>query len=76
MAYNTLAGNRTSFEKTFLLMTHTRFKILKHVFLENEAKLVLFNLALKFFFPKNRPLKVYGILNPLTPKSANWHIIP
>ena len=44
-------------------MTHARFKILKHVFLENEARLVFLNLALKFFFPKNRPLKVYGILN-------------
>ena len=43
-------------------MTHARFKILKHVFLENEARLVLLNLALKFFFPKNQPLKVYGIL--------------
>ena len=62
LAYNTLAGNRTSFEKTFLLMTHARFKILKHVFLENEARLVVVNLALKISFPKNRPLKVYGIL--------------
>ena len=44
-------------------MTHARFTILKHVFLENEARLVLLNLALNFFFPKNRPLKVYGILN-------------
>ena len=35
-------------------------------FLENEARLVLLNLALKFFFPKNRPLKVYGILNYYT----------
>ena len=44
-------------------MTHVRFKILKPIFLENEARLVLLNLALKFFFPKNRPLKVLGILN-------------
>ena len=46
-------------------MTHARFKILKHVFLENEARLVFLNLALKFFFPKNRPLKVYGILKKI-----------
>ena len=44
-------------------MTHALFKILKHVFLENEARLVLLNLALNFFSPKYRPLKVYGILN-------------
>ena len=30
-------------------MTHARFKILKHVFWENEARLALFNLALNFF---------------------------
>ena len=55
--------------KNVLLMVHARFKILKHVFLENEARLVLLNLALKFFFPKNRPLKVYGILKI---RAKNW----
>ena len=36
-------------------MTHARFKILKHVFLENEARLVFLNFALKFFFQKLDP---------------------
>ena len=36
-------------------MTHAHFKILKPIFLENEAGLVLLNLAFKFFFQKIDP---------------------
>ena len=43
-------------------MTHARFKILKPIFLENEARLVLLNLALKFFFSKKSTLE--GIRYP------------
>ena len=43
-------------------MNHARFKILKHVFLENEARLVLLNLALNFFFSKKSTLE--GIRYP------------
>ena len=49
-------------EKTFLLVTPACFKILKFCVFENEAGLVMFNLALKIFFAKNQPSKVYGNL--------------
>ena len=49
------------------------FEILWHGF-ENEARLVMFNLALKNIFAKNRPLKVYGILKALTISSGDLKI--
>ena len=42
-------------------MTHARFKILKHVFLETEARLVFLNFGLNFF-SKNSTLE--GIRYP------------
>ena len=46
-------GNRFSCEKTFLLITSARFKILIFCVFEIEERLVMFNLALKNVFAKN-----------------------
>ena len=44
-------------------MTHARFKILKHVFLENEARLVLLNNVVSFnFVPTIEMNSIYYVI--------------
>ena len=52
MAYNTLADGRNSFEKEVLVDNSRASQDLKY-FSENEARLVMFNLALIFFGKKS-----------------------
>ena len=65
LAYSTLAGDRISFEKTFLLIICAGLKTCNIFCFENEARLEMFNLASKFFLAKKRLSKVSGNLKEL-----------
>ena len=61
LAYSTLAGDRISFEKTFLLIIHARLKICNIYIFENEAILVMFNLASKYFGGQKNDFRRYPV---------------